>query len=115
MDKVMNLLNTNEYDGQDKDIKPLLDKLKEQYRQVLTAKKLSRTRGGPLSAGNLDSATATSHETAVFGQVNDNEEKDKRRSKIIQQYDELIQNNTIQQLDFTTHKQYSERYKASLG
>lgn len=46
MEKVMNLLNTNEYDGQDKDIKPLLDKLKEQYRQVLTAKKLSKPGGG---------------------------------------------------------------------
>jgi len=31
--------------------------------------------GGTLPAMDLDSATATSHETAVFGQVNKNEEK----------------------------------------
>jgi hypothetical protein len=43
---VTNVLNTSEYDGQNKDIKPLYEELKKQYTQVLTDKKLSGTRNG---------------------------------------------------------------------
>jgi hypothetical protein len=46
MNHVINLLNTGEYDGQNKDIKPLYDELKKQYTQVLTEKNLSGTRKG---------------------------------------------------------------------
>ncbi len=70
--------------------------------------------GNQLSARDLNYTSAGLSEKAVFGPVNDNNAKNQRRSEIKKHYNELIQNNAIQQLKYTTHEEYSDWFMVNV-